>query len=186
MGPTCHICFLPAPPASISLSLFMPPRPHSPTQPPPLDPRAVHLHAASPSEAAVPRTTAGHPRRQRFAHAQSAPTPLHSRTARAPAPPEHHRRLRHCVHVDVHAAAPPHFSCRNRRRSALIKCSTVCPSRDGSREEEGKGGCCREACPQADSRRERGREGQDGGQGRRGAGVRPCSSVRDSGAASQG
>ena len=56
--------------------------------------------------------------------------------------------------------------------------------RDGSREEEGKGGSCGEASPQADSRRERGREGRDGGQGRRGAGVRPCSPVRDQGSAS--
>ena len=58
--------------------------------------------------------------------------------------------------------------------------------RDGSREEEGKGGRCGEARPQADSRRERGREGRDGGQGRRGAGVRSCSPVRDQGSASQG
>jgi len=59
-------------------------------------------------------------------------------------------------------------------------------SQDGSRKEEGEGGRGREAHSQADSCREGGREGRDGGQGRRGAGVRSCSSVRDSGAASQG
>jgi len=36
------------------------------------------------------------------------------------------------------------------------------------------------------AQRERGREGRDGGQGRQGAGVRPCSPVRDQRAASQG
>ena len=51
---------------------------------------------------------------------------------------------------------------------------------DGPREEEGEGGRCREACSQADSCRG-GREGRDGGQGRRGAGIRPCSSVPDQG-----
>ena len=55
------------------------------------------------------------------------------------------------------------------------------PVRDGSREEEGKGSCGREARSQADSCREGGREGRDGGQGRRGAGIRPCSSVPDQG-----
>ena len=54
-------------------------------------------------------------------------------------------------------------------------------SRDGSREEEGEGSCGREARSQADSCREGGREGRDGGQGRRGAGIRPCSSVPDQG-----
>ena len=52
---------------------------------------------------------------------------------------------------------------------------------DGPREEEGEGGRCREARSQADSCREGGREGRDGGQGRRGAGIRPCSSVPDQG-----
>ena len=52
------------------------------------------------------------------------------------------------------------------------------PVRDGSRKEEGKGSCGREARSQADSCREGGR---DGGQGRRGAGIRPCSSVPDQG-----
>ena len=36
------------------------------------------------------------------------------------------------------------------------------------------------------AQRERGREGRDGGQGRRGAGIKPCSSVQYQGAASQG
>ena len=54
-------------------------------------------------------------------------------------------------------------------------------SQDGSRKEKGEGSRGREARSQADSRREGGREGRDGGQGRRGAGIRPCSSVPDQG-----
>jgi hypothetical protein len=42
----------------------------------------------------------------------------------------------------------------------------ILPDRDGPREEEGEGGCGREAGLQVDSCREGGREGRDGGQGR--------------------
>jgi len=73
---------------------------------------------------------------------------------------------------------------RHVRVPGLLHHNLATASRDGSREEEGEGGCCREARPQADSRRERGREDRDGGQGRRGAGIRPCSSVQYQGAAS--
>ena len=45
---------------------------------------------------------------------------------------------------------------RRVRVLALPRHSLATASRDGSRKEEGEGGCCREARPQADSRRERG------------------------------
>ena len=121
------------------------------------------------------------------------PPSRRSTAPRAPAPPAHPRHAPPSHALSRHSHTP----CHPRSRAFTLFTPQPQPFsarqvfdslsvRDGTREEEGKGSCGREARSQADSSREGGREGRDGGQGRRGAGITPCSSVRDQGAASQG
>ena len=179
-----------------SLHLEPPPRPNSiPRRRSPARPPSPLRHS--------PRAAVRHPRHQRQAAAAAschhrkpiaarAPAPLHAVTTAAT-----RRSAAYATHL--HSPAQP-------SHPVLTGCSSFCLSRsshcfraafvfphthatarrDGSREEEGEGGRGREARSQADSCRERDREGRDGGQGRRGVGIRPCSPVRDQRAASQG
>ena len=162
-------------PCAIHAANAKPPPPH--LAPPQADrrpcarvsPRRHHRRHAPPCDSTPLRATRARPRRSAAYAAH-----LHS-----PAQPSHPvltgcssfclSRSSHCFRA---AFAFPH--------------TRATASRDGSREEEGEGGRGREARPQANPHRERGREGRDGGQGRRGAGVRPCSPVSDQREASQG
>ena len=79
---------------------------HAPPTPPALCPPVLHARSL-------------HPRRP----------PLRPRAARVPPPPSASTQPPLPLHADAHAAAPPRFSRRSHRRSALTKCSTFCLSR---------------------------------------------------------
>ena len=179
------------------LSPFMPPPPRTRVKPPPHSsqrrrytlPPPVHAITSSP-RAAAPSLIRNRRR------AQTAPLPLalrpraaHLRHPHAPPSPSAAKLLTSTPSTPkpqpprLQASTP--FTPQPQPFHAH-QVFEVLPKRDGSREKEGEGGRCGEARPQADSRRKRGREGRDGGQGRRRAGVRPCSPVRDQGSASQG
>ena len=154
--------------------------------------------SSTPPPCARAATADVRPRRSRTlaappCHAAPPAQPFCAACARS----RHHRRL--------HLTPPPPLSsqptqprrcsrtlCRPRSRASTpftpqpqpISARQVfdrLPVRDGSRKEEGKGSCGREARSQADSCREGGRVDREGGQGRRGAGIRPCSFVPDQG-----
>ena len=197
-GPTCHISLLPA--ASSLLPLcFARVTPISSRRrrfkPPPLHIAALHRRALA--HAAAHRHGRQPPFQAAAARPRARPAPPVRTCAararlRAPAPPVHpcHAPPSHALSRHSHTPCHPRsraftlFTPQPQTFSAR-QVFVFLPDRDGSREEEGKGSCGREARSQADSCREGGREGRDGGQGHRGAGVRPCSPVRDQGFTSQ-
>jgi len=121
-----------------------------------------------------------------------------NRAARAP-PHCRQRRLRRpcaaateCLRISATRSAPstqqhPHAaSCSTRSLSAHRVFDSLPESRWVVRRGRERKSWSRSPSASGLTQRERGREGRDGGQGRRGAGVRPCSPVRDQRSASQG
>jgi hypothetical protein len=150
-------------------------------------------------------TTACHSRRPCIACTRTCRTPPPRRrrpyttTACAAHAPRCH--LLYCLHAVFNTSKSLTLPVLHlRRHFAHANCSRVCPSRFSHRSratfwpspvemgrEKRKGKeVVVEKPVRKRTRAERGREGRDGGQGRRGAGIRPCSSVHDQGAASQG
>ena len=182
------------PPDSFPLSVpsiaFSPPpqldsHPRSPARrrPEPPPPRLAPPNAAAQRRPTVAATRSLCHRRSRYARARPCRSSA-ATTTRACCSPPPLATLRH-RHVQSHRSRTSCHFPRSHSPLSAHKVFYSLPDRDGSLDKEGEGGCGREASPQADPCIEGGREGRDGGQGRRGAGVRPCSSVQYQGAARQ-